>query len=68
MAAQDNSIINSMIAECKAKNVSDIMAFQKDWNDEVIAQFYATLYVEEHENVRIFHWMTEGQWFQVCYA
>jgi hypothetical protein len=30
------------------------MAFQKNWNNEIIAQFYATLYVEEqwgHEEV-----------------
>jgi hypothetical protein len=33
----------------------DVMAFQKNWNNEIIAQFYATLYVEEwgggHEEV-----------------
>jgi len=31
----------------------------------VIAQFYATLYVEEDE--RRMHWMLEGQWYSVDY-
>jgi hypothetical protein len=34
----------------------------------VIAQFYATLYVEEHGDTSKLHWMTEGQWFEVAYA
>ena len=31
----------------------------------MIAQFYATLYVEEDE--RRMHWMLEGQWYSVDY-
>ena len=41
------------------------MEFQHDWNTEVVAQFYATLYVEEDE--RHMHWMLEGQWYSVDY-
>ena len=41
------------------------MEFQHDWNTKVIAQFYATLYVEEDE--RRMHWMLEGQWYNVDY-
>jgi hypothetical protein len=44
------------------------MAFRKNWNNEVIAQFVATLFVEEHGDSRKLHWMTEGQWFEVSYA
>ena len=43
----------------------EIMEFQHDWNTEVIAQFYDTLYVEEDE--RRMHWMLEGQWYNVDY-
>ena len=31
----------------------------------MVAQFYATLYVEEDE--RRMHWMLEGQWYSVDY-
>ena len=31
----------------------------------MIAQFYATLFVEEDE--RQMHWMFEGQWYNVDY-
>ena len=41
------------------------MKFQHDWNTEVVAQFYATLFVEEDE--RRMHWMLEGQWYSVDY-
>jgi hypothetical protein len=35
------------------------MGAQYDWNVEVIAQFYATLYIEGG-GARKMHWMTEG--------
>ena len=41
------------------------MEFVHDWNSEVIAQFYATLFVEEEP--RHMHWMLEGQWYSVDY-
>jgi hypothetical protein len=34
----------------------------------MIAQFYVTLYVEEHGKTNKFHWMMEEQWFGVSYA
>ena len=42
-----------------------LMEFVHDWNFEVIAQFYATLFVEEEP--RRMHWMLEGQWYSVDY-
>ena len=42
-----------------------LMEFVHDWNSEVIAQFYATLFVEEEP--RCMHWMLEGQWYSVDY-
>jgi hypothetical protein len=46
----------------------DLLAFKKDWKNEVIAQFYATIYFEEHGDTRKLHWMTESQWYEVSYA
>jgi hypothetical protein len=42
------------------------MNFNCDWNEEVVAQFYATLYVDR-EN-KIFHWTLQGKRFSVGYA
>jgi hypothetical protein len=47
------------------KNVYDIMGFDKSWNDEVIAQFYATCHFTTWKNEKIVHWVTEGKWFGV---
>ena len=41
--------IDHAIAICEHIGVYEIMEFQHDWNIEVVAQFYATLYVEEDE-------------------
>jgi hypothetical protein len=43
------------------------MGIHYDWNVEVIAQFYATLYIEEGGEARRMHWMTEGNWFHISY-
>jgi hypothetical protein len=38
-----------------------------DWNMEVIAQFYATLFMEEVGGARRIHWMTKGEWYNISY-
>jgi hypothetical protein len=47
-------------------NLSSIMSFNYDWNEEVIAQFYATLYV--NRTTKTFHWTIQGNPFSVGYA
>jgi hypothetical protein len=49
-----DSIFDGVIAACQAKHLRDILAFKKDWNSEVIAQFYATVCFEEHRDTRKF--------------
>ncbi|TVU51602.1 hypothetical protein EJB05_03041, partial [Eragrostis curvula] len=51
LAAKNDPIINEVIAACKARKVYDVMSIEKDWNNEIIAQFFATLYVEEHDDI-----------------
>jgi hypothetical protein len=68
MENKHDPIFNRVTAACKAKHLRDILAFKKDWNNEVIAQFYATIYFEEHGDTRKLHWMTESQWCEVSYA
>ena len=59
------SSIDYAIATCQRTCVYMLMEFVHDWNSKVIAQFYATLFVEEE--LRSMHWMLEGQWYSVDY-
>jgi hypothetical protein len=43
------------------------MGVHYDWNLEVIAQLYANLFIEEVEDVRAMHWMTEGEWNHITF-
>jgi hypothetical protein len=68
MERKHDPIFGRVIASRMAKNLRDVLAFKKDWNNEIIAQFYATLYFEERGDTRKPHWMTKGQWYEVSYA
>jgi hypothetical protein len=67
MEAKHDSIFDEVVATCRAKHLRDAMSFQKNWNTKIIAQFYATLYVEERGDTRKFHWMTEGRWYEITF-
>jgi hypothetical protein len=47
MEGKHVEIFDGVVAACRDKHLRDVMSFQKNWNNEIIAQFYATLYVEE---------------------
>jgi hypothetical protein len=68
MENKHDPIFDGVIAACQAKHLRDILAFKKDWNNEVIAQFYATVFFEEYRDIRKLHWMTESQWHEVSYS
>jgi hypothetical protein len=55
MENKHDQIFDRFIAACQAKHLRDILAFKKDWNNEVIAQFYATVCFEEHGDTRKIH-------------
>ena len=44
MANLGHEICNEVAQMCEDRHIKDIMGFQHDWNKEVIAQFYATVY------------------------
>jgi hypothetical protein len=54
MENKHDPIFDRVIAACQAKHLRDILAFKKDWNNEVIAQFYVTVSFEEHGDTRKF--------------
>ena len=44
MANLNNEICDEVAQMCQDRHIKDIMGFQHNWNKEVIAQFYATVY------------------------
>jgi hypothetical protein len=61
-------IFNEVVATCRAKHLREFMALQKNWNNEIIAQFFATLYVEERGDTKKLHWMIEGKRYKTSYG
>jgi hypothetical protein len=55
MTEQQDLIFNQVVVACESLHIKRIMEFHYDWNIEIIAQFYATLFFEETENVRVMH-------------
>jgi hypothetical protein len=49
MKAKHDVIFDEVVATCRAKHLRDVMSFQKNWNNDIIDQFYSTLYFEERE-------------------
>jgi hypothetical protein len=67
MEEKHDRVFDEVVAACEAKHLKEIMAFTKNWNNEIMAQLFATLYVEEREDTRKFHWMTEGRWYEITF-
>jgi hypothetical protein len=53
------------MAACESYHLKNLMGVHYDWNVEVIAQFYATLYIGEGSGARRMHWMTKGEWYNI---
>ena len=54
-------MVDAVYTRCQEMDLVDIMSFQSHWIEEVVAQFYATLYIEENE--RVIHWNLGGKRF-----
>jgi hypothetical protein len=61
MENKHDPIFDRVIAVYTTKHLRYILAFNKNWNNELIVQFYATVYFEEHGDIRKLYCMTEGQ-------
>jgi hypothetical protein len=57
--------VNEAIDICRAKGMTHIMAMNYDWNEEVVAQFYANLYVKRE--IETFYWLLQGKPLSVTY-
>jgi hypothetical protein len=67
MEEQQDPIYDQVIAACESHHLKILMGIHYDWNVEVIAQLYTTLYIEEGGGAKRMHWMTEGDWFNISY-
>jgi hypothetical protein len=55
MEGKHARVFNEGVATCKAEHLRDIIAFRQNWNNEIITQFFATLYVQEKGDTRKFY-------------
>lgn len=67
MANKGNRDFDNIIEGCKERGVYDLMALQYDWNEEVICQFYSTLFIDPSTQGHI-HWMTQGIHYDISMA
>ncbi|KAK3118918.1 hypothetical protein QOZ80_9BG0710570 [Eleusine coracana subsp. coracana] len=70
MAAADDPTFQLIRSECDRKNMTAIMGLHQHWNDEIIAQFYATMWIEldkENHMDSNLHWTIEGNRFTITY-
>jgi hypothetical protein len=67
MEEQQDPIYNQVITACDCHHIKKLMGVHYDWNIEVVAQFYATLFIEDAEDVRAVHWMAEGEWYHITF-
>ena len=59
-------VLKEVVAACEHLNVKRIMGFEYSWCNEIICQFYVTLFVAK-DPARTMHWMTCGKWYSVTY-
>jgi hypothetical protein len=58
-----NEAMDVVYDRCHEMGLLNIMNFSCDWNDEVVAQFYATLYVDDRKDVM--HFTLGGKRFSI---
>jgi hypothetical protein len=57
---------NRVLEACDLHGITDLLHFRYNWNQEIISEFYSTLFYDKKE--RIFIWMTNGRRFHVRLA
>jgi hypothetical protein len=59
MATRRHFVFNKIKATCGELEMTKMMSFKYDWDDEIICQFYATLYFDATRQKLM--WMTDGE-------
>jgi hypothetical protein len=63
---KDDPEFNKVIKACEHFGLTDIMSFQYNWNEEVLAQFHATFFYDIYADE--IHWMTEERHYRVDFG
>jgi hypothetical protein len=63
MRAKKDMHFNRILEACDLHGITNLLQFRHNWNQEVIAEFYSTLFFDKKE--RIFMCMTNGRRFHV---
>ena len=61
----DVQVVTQAVDTCQHMHLQAIMSFNYHWNEEVVAQYYATLYVDRPR--KKFYWMLQGEKYSVTY-
>jgi hypothetical protein len=57
---------NMILEACDLHGITDLLQFRHNWNQEIISEFYSTLFYDKKE--MIFMWITNGRRFHVKLA
>jgi hypothetical protein len=63
MQQKMNMHFNRVLEACDFYGIADLLQFRHNWNQEVITEFYSTLFFDKKE--RFFVWMTNGKRFTI---
>jgi hypothetical protein len=63
MRNKKDMYFNMILEACDFHEITNLLQFRHNWNQEVIVEFYSTLIFDKKE--RIFMWMTKGRRFSV---
>jgi hypothetical protein len=63
MRNKKDMYFNRILEACDFCGITDLLQFRHNWNQEVITEFYSTLFFDKKEG--IFMWMTNGRRFNV---
>jgi hypothetical protein len=66
MRNKKDMYFNRILEACDLLGIMDLLQFRHNWNQEIIFEFYSTLFYDKKE--RIFMWMTNGRKFHVKLA
>jgi hypothetical protein len=62
----DLPVVREVGDACRRMNLTSIVSFNCDWNEEVVAQLYGALYI--NRSTKTFHWTIQGKPFSFGYV
>jgi hypothetical protein len=63
MKSKKDITFNRILESCEFRGISHLLSFWYNWNQEIIIEFYSTLFFDKKE--KIFMWMANGRRFNI---